>query len=480
MSLRNWTMKWLTAAIACVLLILGSGWIWLQHSTHSDTRSADRDRVVHHARLQINGLMLYLEQNSERLTDDESIREELAQLSRERQITMTYTALDGTVIFSTDSPAKQLSARTTYDMSYGLYPAGQDNRSYTIAFPVISQSSRSQIGNASFTLSEHQLFTEAPSRIPSYCFAAMTAAMLVLLALLVGMRFKLARHVISPVSLLGHQAEAILEGRYDVQCSYSRMDELGELCAKFDQMRAEIQHLDSTRHSRDKTQKELISNLSHDIKTPLATVNAYLEAIQEGVCPDEATLLEYISIMQTHTNRIARLIDDLLLHALQDLGEISFQPREQYSKPLLEAIIRPLEHDVRTNGVLFEAPAALPNVLIRVDAVRLEQVIANLVSNAIKHTKHGDVIRMDARLADGQLHLEIADNGAGIRPQDMPFIFERSFRGAAQMPNEFIQTSGTGLGLSICKTIMEAHNGSIAFNSKAGSGTAFHLYLPLC
>jgi signal transduction histidine kinase len=184
--------------------------------------------------------------------------------------------------------------------------------------------------------------------------------------------------------------------------------------------------------------------------------------------------------MQTHTNKMARLIDDLLLHALQDLDEISLQPREQYSKPLMEALLKPLGHYVRAAGVLFVAPAELPNALIRVDAVRLEQVIANIVSNALKHTKPGDTIQLDATLEDGQFHIAIADNGAGIRPQDMPFIFERSFRGAAQESNEFAQTAGTGLGLSICQTIMEAHSGSISFSSKHGSGTIFHLYLPLC
>jgi signal transduction histidine kinase len=245
-------------------------------------------------------------------------------------------------------------------------------------------------------------------------------------------------------------------------------------------MRLEIMHLSLQRMKQEKAQKELISNISHDLRTPLTAVKAYIDAIRDGVCPDMETIMEYVEVMQTNTNKMAGLVEDLLIHALRDLGEISVNPREQYSKNVLLPILKPIGHYVRTTGITFRESSDIPNVLINVDATRLEQVISNLVSNALKHTLPGDTISIIIELESEQLKITISDTGEGILPQDMPFIFERYFRRHMDAGHtEFLQ-EGTGLGLSICKTIIEAHGGSISFKSKRGEGTVFYVTLPLC
>ncbi|MNZ85138.1 Sensor protein SrrB [compost metagenome] len=143
---------------------------------------------------------------------------------------------------------------------------------------------------------------------------------------------------------------------------------------------------------------------------------------------------------------------------------------------MLLAILQPIGHYVRTFGVTFIDPPDIPNVLIRADANRLEQVISNLIANALKHTSSGDSISVSVENAGRHLKITVADTGEGILPQDMPFVFDRYFKGTL---NSSSKNEGTGLGLSICKYIIEAHHGSISFKSVRGQGTVFHCLLPL-
>lgn len=189
-----------------------------------------------------------------------------------------------------------------------------------------------------------------------------------------------------------------------------------------------------------------------------------------------SAVMEYVEVMHNNTDTMTRLTEDLLQHALKELGQISVTLTEQYSRDMLLRILQPIGHYVRTTGVTFIEPPDIPNVLIQVDANRLEQVISNLIANALKHTSAGDSIRVNIELTLGQLKITIADTGKGIIPQDMPFVFDRYFKGKL---NSNPKNEGSGLGLSICKHIIEAHHGSISFKSVQGQGTVFHCLIPL-
>ncbi|WP_267132520.1 sensor histidine kinase [Paenibacillus sp. JNUCC31] len=198
----------------------------------------------------------------------------------------------------------------------------------------------------------------------------------------------------------------------------------------------------------------------------------------EGLCSDEETLMEYMEIMRTHTDKTARLVEDLLVHALQELGQISVELREVYSRSAIKTMLKPIGHSVQMNGLKYREPEHIPNVLIRMDPIRIEQVLSNLVSNALKHTAPGDTIHINTELENALFKVTIVDSGQGIRAQDMPFVFERYFRGQTSRTDNTLE--GTGLGLSICKGIIEAHGGHISFSSKEGQGTLFQFTLPIC
>jgi signal transduction histidine kinase len=475
MYLSDWIRKWFKVVLVCLLIIFGcgAGLLW---DNYRSEREADSRYVINQVRLQVSEMMLYLEQYNQKLYDDPMLKDTLQAMSQDHQVSLIYVQLDGRVMFnsSPNNTIQQIDLKTS--LHYDLYHARVEKNTYSIAFPVVDEVTQVQVGNAIFAMPASTVFVEESHTIPLLLFIMITSLLLILCMLMFLLRNKVKRDIIQPIHHLKEYSEAILKGNYEQKSTYKIMDEIGEVYATFDQMRMEIMYLSLRRDEQEKAQKELISNISHEIKTPLTTLKAYIEAIREGVCPDMSAVMEYVEVMHNNTDTMTRLIEDLLQHALKELGQISVTLTEQYSRDMLFRILQPIGHYVRTTGVSFIEPQDIPNVLIQVDANRLEQVISNLITNAVKHTSAGDSIRVNIELTLGQLKITIADTGKGIIPQDMPFVFDRYFKGKL---NSNPKNEGSGLGLSICKHIIEAHHGSISFKSVQGQGTVFHCLIPL-
>ncbi len=476
MYLNDWLRKWFIVALICLFIMIGCGaaLLWDNHRSESESSS---QHVVNKVRIQVSEMMLYLEQFNHEIDDDPKIQEALQVMSQDHQVSLIYAELDGRIIFnsSPNNSIHQIDLKSS--LHYDLYHAKVDKDTYSIAFPVVDEASQVQVGNAIFVLPLSTVFVEKSHATALFLFIMMTSILLILCWLLFLIRNKIKRDIIQPIHHLKDYSEAIIKGNYEQKATYGSLDEIGEVYAMFDQMRMEILHHSLRRDEQEQAQKELISNISHEIKTPLTTLKAYIEAIREGVCPDMSAVMEYVEVMHTNTDKMTRLTEDLLLHALKELGQISVTLTEQYSRDIVHKILQPIGHYVRTLGVTFVEPPEIPDVLIFADANRLEQVISNLVANALKHTSEGDSISVDIEVERGHLKITIADTGKGMLPQDMPFIFDRYFKGKL---NANPRNEGSGLGLSICKHIIEAHHGSISFRSAQGQGTIFHFMIPLC
>ncbi|HEY4391180.1 MAG TPA: HAMP domain-containing sensor histidine kinase [Paenibacillus sp.] len=475
MYLQDWIRRWMIAILAGLLIIAACsvGLLWNEHVRG---QSDDTRYVINRVRIQVSGIMQYLEQHGQEVPSSAEVRDKLLAMSQESRVSFIYTGIDGQVLFNTssDEALRQVDLRT--ELHYDLYQARTDQARYRIAFPVVDGATQAQVGNAVFTLQAEDVFVPKSNGVLNLLLAIIAAIVVILCIFLLLLRRKIRHDVLIPVRQLKDYSEAILKGNYEPKTTYDQMDELGEVHTMFEQMRMEIQHLSRLRGEQEQAQKEWISNISHDLKTPLATLKAYIEAMREGVCPDMDTVMEYAEVMYNNTEKMTRLTEDLLLHALKELGQISVTLKERYSKELLQSILQPIAHYVRTTGVHFTEPLDIPDVLIHVDGHRLEQVISNLITNALKHTAPGDTISVSTELEQGQFKITIADTGRGILPQDMPFVFERYFQGKADKDS---RTEGSGLGLSICKHIIEAHHGTISFRSVQGQGTTFYCTIPL-
>ncbi|MGO4532504.1 ATP-binding protein [Paenibacillus sp. 2TAF8] len=480
MSLHNWSTRWLKLSLAILLLILLCSLGLFLHllASHSSSESAP---MINQVRLKVNPMLLELEQNHHRFADP-VVQERIRAAASKENIPFSYVELDGQIKLSSVPSSEGTLVNLRSALHYNLADVLQladGHESLDIAFPVMDGPDGHQIGNAIFTVPRSLLFVQKTSTVPVFLLGALLILSLLLMFLLYTIVRRIKGQMLIPINQLKHHAESILKGKYDEKIQYQRTDEIGDLYAMLDLMRMELMYLSTQRIRQEKAQKELITNISHDLKTPITTIKAYIDAISQGVCEDEDTLKEYLDIMQIHTDKTARLVEDLLVHALHELGQISVEPQERYSRSVFENMLRPIAHIVQSHGLTYEQLGPIPDVLIRIDPVRIEQVISNLISNALKHTAPGDYIRIHAEVHSGQFKLTITDSGRGIQVQDMPFVFERYFRGGSS-PNSTPIQEGTGLGLSICKSIIEAHGGQIHFSSKNGQETLFQFSLPLC
>lgn len=478
MYLKNWINKWIWMLIICVGLLFIATLI-LFFATHKSQEVSEDQYVINQIRLSVNQLLLYIEDHFSILERDSEIRRKLQQMSDDQEIEITVLHLDGKVMFHSIEKDVTSTIQIKNDIHYDLFTSQQEPGKINIAFPIVNDVSHEQIGNAIFSLNKDSLFPSKPNSNYFFLVILIGALSFFIICLALYMNRKVQKDILTPLHELKKNTEEIIKGNYEQMSSYPKLDELGELYAVFDQMRLEIKQLVILQNEQEQNQKKLISSISHDVRTPLTTIKAYLDAISEGVCRNEDSLMSYIHIMQTNTEKMSRLIDDLFIHALKELGHIPIHLNEQYSRDVLTNILQPIQYYVQTTNIHFIKPAMIPNVLIQVDEGRLEQVISNLVTNALKHTSNGDTITITTYIENQTLYIQVIDNGNGMLPEDMPFIFERYFRGHQPERESAIKNEGAGLGLSICQHIMEEHYGSISFHSKHEEGTTFTLALPI-
>ncbi|MGE7673878.1 ATP-binding protein [Lysinibacillus sp. NPDC094403] len=478
MYLKNWMKKWLWSTLICVLLLFIC-FLTLFFTNFNRNEEPQNKYVINQIRLKVNELLLYIEDHYTSIEQNPNLRNSLQEMSNSEEIDITVVRLDGKVIFNSIQGDMSKFINLKEDLHYDLFTSQQQPGIIKIAFPIIS-STNEQLGNAIFTIDQDELLPakkSSPSNFVILFLSGFLCFLVILLALYIVRKSN--KEILLPLNHLKKNTEEIVKGNYEQNTVYSRANEIGELYAVFDQMRLEIKNLTIQRDEQEENQKKLISSISHEVRTPLTTIKAYLDAISEGICPDMDSLMSYIQIMQTNTEKMSRLINDLFIHTLKELGHIPVNLTEQYSKDVFTNILYPIRHYVQTAGIHFIEPESIPNVLTQVDEHRLEQVLSNLITNALKHTTKGDSITVSINIENQLLNINVIDNGNGMLPEDMPFIFERYFRGIQATGETAVKNEGAGLGLSICKHIMEAHNGSISFKSKQNVGTTFTLTLPI-
>lgn len=479
MYIKKWMKNWLRAILVFLLLLYGCI-LYLFFSNSKPVEEPNNDDVINQIRLHVNALLSYIEDHFINLEQDSKLQSTLQAMSNNQKIDVSVVQLDGKVIFNSINKGAPSFINLKNDLHFDLYTAKQEPGIIKIAFPIVRKDRKNQIGNAIFTIDQETLMPVKQTTSNNYLLLLIISILtFFIIGLVYRIHYKMKTDILYPLDNFKKSTEQIVRGNYEQQTAYIKADEIGDLYAVFEQMRMEIMNLNKQRDIQEQNQKKLVSSISHDVKTPLTTIKAYLDAITDGICPDMESIMTYIHVMQTNTDKMSRLLDDLFIHTLKELGHIPVNLKEQYSRDMFENILRPIRHYVQTIGIHFNEPLDIPNVLIHVDEQRLEQVLTNLITNALKHTTSGDSITVSIDVEEQFLKIIVIDSGKGMLPQDMPFIFERYFRGVHPTGETAIKNEGAGLGLSICQHIMEAHNGTISFKSKHNEGTAFTLLLPI-
>jgi two-component system, OmpR family, phosphate regulon sensor histidine kinase PhoR len=221
--------------------------------------------------------------------------------------------------------------------------------------------------------------------------------------------------------------------------------------------------------------REFVANVSHELRTPLSIFRGYLENLRDNPALPRDELGEALAVMEKHSMRLNALVEDLLILARLESRDERLQPEEINVGSFLEEILAEwkLRSARKQITLTLEVEPGLPPLVA--DVLRFEQVITNLIDNAIKYTPIGGAVCLRAAAVDDQLEIRVEDNGVGILPADLPHIFERFYRADKARSRE---QGGTGLGLSIVKHIVQSHHGTVTAESSFGKGTTIILRLP--
>ncbi len=278
--------------------------------------------------------------------------------------------------------------------------------------------------------------------------------------------FVAGRYITRRVRVLAKGAGAIAAGDLSRRVAESSADELGELAAAFNTMAESLASQEEARH-------RLVADIAHELRTPLAVLQAEIEALQDGVT---GATPERLDSLHEETELLARLVDDLRTLSLADSGQLSLQRREHDLAGIAERALAAVAGRAQEKGVTLEllADGGLPGV--SVDGDRISQVLRNLLSNALRHTEVGGRITVAARAEAGRVVVEVTDTGSGIPAEALPRVFDRFYRAE---PSRSRATGGSGLGLAIARQLVRAHGGEISVRSSPDRGTTFSFWLPL-
>lgn len=303
----------------------------------------------------------------------------------------------------------------------------------------------------------HRLFVAAMTR--SLVLASLVAGVVGLILSLV-----LFRRVVRPLGGMMTMAERIAAGEYAARADVASPDEIGRLADSLNRMAEALQTLERLR-------KDLVADVAHELRTPLANLQGYLEAMRDGVTPASAAT---IGSLHEEVIRLVRLIE-----ALHELSLFDARlPRLRLETIDLGALVRRLvdlrRAEFTARGIAVQSQVAV-NGVARADPDLLSQALHNLIDNALKYTPEGGKVTVDVAPDGTALRVAVANTGEGIAPDDLPFIFERFYRGEKSRSRE---SGGAGIGLAIVKEVARVHGGEVGAHSRDGRTTVW-LTLPV-
>ncbi|MCD8054366.1 MAG: HAMP domain-containing histidine kinase [Lachnospiraceae bacterium] len=281
---------------------------------------------------------------------------------------------------------------------------------------------------------------------------------------------------LKPLKVLQSATKSIQEGNLDFSLEVTGKDEISELCRDFEGMRGRLKESAEDKIQYDRENKILISNISHDLKTPLTAVKGYCEGILDGVASSPEKLEKYVRTIYNKANDMEKLIDELTLYSKIDTNRIPYNYTKIRVKDYFGDCADELALELESQNVELTYSNYLEDdVIIIGDTEQLKRVVNNIISNSIKYMdKKKGFINLRIRDEGDFIRVEIEDNGKGIAAKDIPYIFDRFYRTDSSRNSA---TGGSGIGLSIVKKIIEDHGGRIWATSKEGTGTIMHFAL---
>ena len=289
-------------------------------------------------------------------------------------------------------------------------------------------------------------------------FALVAAAML---AILLAAFFGVMRRFGFPMGDIVAAADRVASGDFSARVLERGPHSLRSVARAFNDMTARLQ-------AQDQQRRHLMADIAHELRTPLTVIQGRLEGLLDGVYPRDD---ERLGTVLEDTRMLARLVEDLRTLADAESGTLTLQKEPTDLAILVQDAVNSFAAEAGAGGVAVGVEAAADLPLVEIDPLRIREVLANLLSNALRHTARGGSVSAATGVLDGRIELRITDTGAGISPEELPRIFDRFYKGRA--------SRGSGLGLTIARNLVLAHGGEIRAESRVGEGTAVIVTLPM-
>lgn len=305
----------------------------------------------------------------------------------------------------------------------------------------------------------------------------LVAVIVILAATALVLTWWIYRGVIAPLDKLRTATRKIKEGNLNFSVTTEGVSEIADLCQDFEDMRQRLKENAQEKVEFDKESKELISNISHDLKTPITAVKGYVEGIMDGVANTPEKMDRYIKTIYNKANEMDRLINELTFYSKMDTNKIPYTFNKIAVTDFFDDCAEDLKVELAAKNVEFSYSNYVePEVLVIADAEQIKRVVNNIVSNSLKYTEADKQRRINLRVKDvgDFVQIELEDNGKGIAAKDLPNIFDRFYRTDASRNSS---KGGSGIGLSIVKKIMEDHGGKVWATSKENIGTVMYFVL---
>ncbi len=301
-------------------------------------------------------------------------------------------------------------------------------------------------------------FSESINR--SLLIASLVA---VVVSLLLGIVFSYT--LTRQLSELSKATTNISRGKLKQKVEVKSKDEIGQLVTAFNQMSDELERSQDIR-------RQMTADIAHELRTPLSIILGRAETLAEGMLPPSE---EVFHVIYEEAQRVNRLVEDLRTLSLSDAGELSLEIRKVSVQRLLEDVQTSYQNKAKDKNITLSVDPIDRALVVLVDPDRLIQVLGNLVSNALRYTPEGGYVRLSAAEAAKGIEINVADSGPGILKADIPYVFDRFYRGDKSRIRDI---GGSGLGLAIAKSLVNALQGDIRVSSQPGHGTIFTIWLP--
>ena len=338
------------------------------------------------------------------------------------------------------------------------------------------QESSSQASDSSQMVYDISLPQSSSSQVKLMAKDMILTATIILVFTALSVGLWIYRSIAVPLVKLKKATKNIKEGNLDFVLEVEGNDEFSQLCQDFEEMRKRLKESTEEKILMDKENKELISNISHDLKTPITAVKGYVEGIMDGVADTPEKMDRYVRTIYNKTNEMDHLINELTFYSKIDTNRIPYTFSKLNVEDYFSDCAEELGLEMETRGIeLVYANYVEKGVQVIADGEQIRRVIHNIVSNAIKYMeKPRGIIQLRVKDVGDFIQVEIEDNGKGIAAKDLPYIFDRFYRTDVSRNSS---KGGSGIGLSIVKKIMEDHGGKVWATSRLGIGTIMYFVI---